>query len=148
MPGLYGYVSATKWITEIELTTLEAFDAYWVPLGWSKEAPILTQSRIDVPRPSSQVAAGRVEAAGVAWAPTRGIAKVEVLVDQAEPWHEAELSVPLSTCLVGSVARRPGPGRRISMCCRSGRPMATAKSKRTSGPHPRRTGRAATTRSG
>ena len=50
VPGLYGYVSATKWLTEIELTTLEAFDAYWVPLGWAKEAPILTQSRIDVPR--------------------------------------------------------------------------------------------------
>ena len=50
VPGLYGYVSATKWLAEIELTTLEAFDAYWVPLGWAKEAPILTQSRIDVPR--------------------------------------------------------------------------------------------------
>ena len=49
-PGLYGYVSATKWLAELELTTLEAFDAYWVPLGWAKEAPILTQSRIDVPR--------------------------------------------------------------------------------------------------
>ena len=50
VPGLYGYVSATKWLTELELTTLEAFDGYWVPLGWSKEAPILTQSRIDTPR--------------------------------------------------------------------------------------------------
>ena len=49
VPGLFGYVSATKWLTEIELTTLEAFDAYWVPLGWAKQAPILTQSRIDVP---------------------------------------------------------------------------------------------------
>ena len=49
-PGLYGYVSATKWLAELELTTLEAFDGYWVPLGWAKEAPILTQSRIDTPR--------------------------------------------------------------------------------------------------
>ena len=49
VPGLYGYVSATKWLAELELTTLEAFDAYWVPRGWAKEAPILTQSRIDVP---------------------------------------------------------------------------------------------------
>ena len=51
VPGLYGYVSATKWVTELELTTLEAFDAYWVPRGWAKEAPILTQSRIDTPGP-------------------------------------------------------------------------------------------------
>ena len=50
VPGLYGYVSATKWLTELELTTLEAFDGYWVPRGWAKEAPILTQSRIDTPR--------------------------------------------------------------------------------------------------
>jgi len=97
VPGIYGYVSATKWITEIELTTLEAFDAYWVPLGWAKQAPILTQSRIDVPRRSGRVPAGRVEVAGVAWAPTRGISRVEVLVDGVEPWHSAELSVPLST---------------------------------------------------
>jgi DMSO/TMAO reductase YedYZ molybdopterin-dependent catalytic subunit len=97
VPGIYGYVSATKWITEIELTTLEAFDAYWVPLGWSKEAPILTQSRIDVPRGNSSVGAGNVEVAGVAWAPTRGISKVEVVVDDTNgAWQPAELSVPLS----------------------------------------------------
>ena len=62
MPGLYGYVSATKWLAELELTTLEAFDGYWVPLGWAKEAPILTQSRIDTPKGS--VAAGRVHDRG------------------------------------------------------------------------------------
>ena len=54
VPGLYGYVSATKWLAELELTTLEAFDAYWVPRGWAKEAPILTQSRIDVPNGNVQ----------------------------------------------------------------------------------------------
>jgi DMSO/TMAO reductase YedYZ molybdopterin-dependent catalytic subunit len=97
VPGLYGYVSATKWITEIELTTLEAFNAYWVPLGWAKEAPILTQSRIDVPRMRNSVPGGQVQVAGVAWAPTRGISRVEVLLDQTEPWHTAELSQPLST---------------------------------------------------
>ena len=96
VPGLFGYVSATKWITEIELTTLEAFDAYWVPLGWSKLGPILTQSRIDVPRPGAQVPIGPVEVAGVAWAPTRGISKVEVHLDSGD-WVEAQLSVPLST---------------------------------------------------
>ena len=96
VPGLFGYVSATKWITEIELTTLEAFDAYWVPLGWAKEAPILTQSRIDVPRPSGHVAAGPAEVAGIAWAPTRGISRVEVQLDGGD-WRVAELSIPLST---------------------------------------------------
>jgi DMSO/TMAO reductase YedYZ molybdopterin-dependent catalytic subunit len=95
VPGLFGYVSATKWLTEIELTTLEAFDAYWVPLGWAKEAPILTQSRIDVPRDGSSVAPGSVAVAGVAWAPDRGIAAVEVQVDDGE-WDAAELSTPIS----------------------------------------------------
>ena len=96
VPGLYGYVSATKWLTGIELTTLEAFDAYWVPLGWAKEAPILTQSRIDVPRSTNgRLSAGEIAVAGVAWAPDRGISRVEVRVDQ-QPWVEAELSAPIS----------------------------------------------------
>jgi DMSO/TMAO reductase YedYZ molybdopterin-dependent catalytic subunit len=93
VPGLYGYVSATKWLAELELTTLEAFDGYWVPLGWSKEAPILTQSRIDTPRPGS-VAVGQVPIAGIAWAPDRGISKVEVAIDGV--WQEARLSSPIS----------------------------------------------------
>lgn len=88
--GLYGYVSATKWLTEIELTTWDAFDAYWIPRGWAKEAPIKTQSRIDVPARGSSVPAGRRPIAGVAWAPTRGVAKVEVQVD-GEPWQTATL---------------------------------------------------------
>jgi DMSO/TMAO reductase YedYZ molybdopterin-dependent catalytic subunit len=95
VPGLFGYVSATKWLTEIELTTLEAFDAYWVPLGWAKEAPILTQSRIDVPSHGARVTAGPVVVAGVAWAPTRGIGAVEVQLDDGG-WVAAELSRPLS----------------------------------------------------
>lgn len=95
VPGLYGYVSATKWVTELEFTTLEAFDAYWVPLGWSKEAPILTQSRIDVPPRNTNIPAGPMKIAGVAWAPDRGIARVEVSVDDGE-FHDATLSVPIS----------------------------------------------------
>jgi DMSO/TMAO reductase YedYZ molybdopterin-dependent catalytic subunit len=95
VPGLYGYVSATKWLTKIGLTTLEAFNGYWVPLGWAKEAPILTQSRIDVPRRGDSVGAGQVAVAGVAWAPDRGISKVEVQVD-GDPWAPAELSAPIS----------------------------------------------------
>jgi DMSO/TMAO reductase YedYZ molybdopterin-dependent catalytic subunit len=95
VPGLYGFVSATKWITELELTTLEAFDAYWVRLGWAKQAPILTQSRIDLPRAGAQLTAGQNTVGGVAWAPTRGISKVEVQLDGGA-WQPAELSVPLS----------------------------------------------------
>ena len=95
VPGLYGYVSATKWLAEIELTRLEDFDAYWIPLGWAKEAPILTQSRIDVPRDRASVSAGSVPIAGVAWAPDRGISAVEVQVDDGG-WQAAELSAPIS----------------------------------------------------
>jgi len=94
VPGLYGYVSATKWLKELELTTLEAFDAYWVPRGWAKEAPILTQSRIDTPRHRSEINAGTVAVAGVAWAPDRGIAKVEVSVDDGD-WATAALATAL-----------------------------------------------------
>jgi DMSO/TMAO reductase YedYZ molybdopterin-dependent catalytic subunit len=92
VPGLYGYVSATKWLAELELTTMEAFDGYWVPLGWAKEAPILTQSRIDTPK--GTVKAGRVPIAGIAWAPDRGVSKVEVSID--DTWYEATRSQPIS----------------------------------------------------
>ena len=93
--GLYGYVSATKWLEEIRLTTWEGFDSYWVPRGWAKRGPIKTQSRIDVPRRSARVRRGRVAIAGIAWAPTRSIEKVEVQVDDG-PWVTAELSNNLS----------------------------------------------------
>ena len=96
IPGLYGYVSATKWLTEIELTTWEAFDGYWIPRGWAKEGPIKTQSRIDVPRAGATVAAGPIAVAGVAWAPTRSVERVEVRVDDG-PWEPAQLSGALST---------------------------------------------------
>jgi DMSO/TMAO reductase YedYZ molybdopterin-dependent catalytic subunit len=96
IPGLYGYVSATKWLSGIELTTWEGFDGYWVPLGWAKEAPILTQSRIDVPRHGTTVEAGATAAiAGVAWAPDRGVRAVEVSIDGGA-WQAAQLSVPLN----------------------------------------------------
>ncbi|HJT94137.1 MAG TPA: molybdopterin-dependent oxidoreductase [Mycobacterium sp.] len=88
--GLYGYVSATKWLRQIELTRLEDFDAYWIPRGWAKEAPIKTASRIDVPRKGARLVSGRVPIAGVAWAPNRGIASVQVRVDDGS-WIEAQL---------------------------------------------------------
>ena len=93
--GLYGYVSATKWLEEIRLTTWEGFDSYWVPRGWAKRGPIKTQSRIDVPRNNSRVRAGRVAIAGIAWAPTRSIERVEVQIDDG-PWVSAELSKNMS----------------------------------------------------
>lgn len=93
--GLYGYVSATKWLADIELTTWDAFDAYWVPKGWAKEGPIKTQSRIDTPQANARLGAGTRPIAGVAWAPGRGISRVEVQVDEGG-WQEATLSEPLS----------------------------------------------------
>ncbi|MEA3502896.1 MAG: molybdopterin-dependent oxidoreductase [Actinomycetota bacterium] len=95
VPGLYGYVSATKWLTEIELTTWSSFDGYWVPRGWSKEAPIKTQSRIDRPRNGAKIEAGSYTFGGVAWAPTKGVEVVEVQIDEG-PWMLAEVSEPLS----------------------------------------------------
>lgn len=94
--GLYGYVSATKWLAEIELTTWDAFDGYWIPRGWSKEGPIRTQSRIDVPASGATVDAGRQPVAGVAWAGERGVAGVEVQVDDGE-WRPARLGEQLAT---------------------------------------------------
>jgi len=94
--GLYGYVSATKWLSSIELTGWDEFDAYWVPRGWSKEGPVKTQSRIDTPGRHQRIAPGPRSVAGVAWAPDRGISKVEVQLGEGEVWVEAELSEPLS----------------------------------------------------
>ncbi len=89
--GLYGYVSAVKWVEEIRLTTWDGFDGYWVPRGWSKRGPIKTQSRIDVPAGRDRPVAGVATAiAGIAWAPTRGISAVEVRIDDG-PWQLCEL---------------------------------------------------------
>ncbi len=95
VPGLYGYVSATKWLKTIELTTWDRAAGYWVPRGWAREAPIKTQSRIDVPRSGQPVAAGPVRIAGVAWAQRRGISKVEVRIDDGE-WRPADLGDAVS----------------------------------------------------
>lgn len=95
VPGLYGYVSATKWLTEIEITTFDAFDSYWVPRGWAQQAPIKTSSRIDTPEAFNNLT-GDVVIAGVAWAQTRGISKVEVRIDEGD-WMEAELGEALNT---------------------------------------------------
>lgn len=93
--GLYGYVSATKWLEEIELTTMEGFDAYWVRRRWGKEGPIKVQSRIDVPKGFARVPAGSAVVAGVAWAQPHGISRVEVRVDGG-PWSDATLADELN----------------------------------------------------
>src|SRR6266568_5171271 len=91
VPGLYGYVSATKWVTDIEITTFAAASAYWAQRGWSQQAPIKTESRIDVPAGGATLRPGVTPVAGVAWAQHKGIAAVEVRVDRG-PWHEARLA--------------------------------------------------------
>ena len=89
--GLYGYVSATKWLDAIILNRLEDFDAYWIPRGWAKKAPIKTQSRIDVPKLGKILVEGEHMVAGVAWAQPHGVTKVEVQIDSMD-WREANLA--------------------------------------------------------
>jgi DMSO/TMAO reductase YedYZ molybdopterin-dependent catalytic subunit len=91
VPGLYGYVSATKWVTDIEVTTFAGNYAYWAQRGWSQRAPIKTECRIDVPNGLQDIKAGRTAVAGVAWAQHKGIEAVEVRVDRG-PWQEARLA--------------------------------------------------------
>ncbi|WP_203908258.1 molybdopterin-dependent oxidoreductase [Rhizocola hellebori] len=95
-PGLYGYVSACKWITEIELSSFADFDAYWIRRGWSAQGPIKTQSRIDAPRDGAKVTAGETVVAGIAWAQHRGVSVVEVSTDNGATWQQAELKGAVS----------------------------------------------------
>jgi hypothetical protein len=90
IPGLYGYESACKWITDIEATTYEAYSAYWVERGWAERVLTKTGSRIDVPKHGATVAAGAVTIAGVAWAQHRGISAVDIQIDDG-PWSPARL---------------------------------------------------------
>lgn len=91
VPGLYGYVSATKWVVDLELTRFDLVDAYWVPRGWAEQAPVKTMSRIDTPRTGARLSAGKIPVAGVAWAQHRGIDAVEVRVDEGR-WRQARLA--------------------------------------------------------
>ena len=96
VPGLYGYVSATKWVVDLKVSTFAAESAYWTQRGWSDHGPVKTSSRIDVPKDGSQFAVGHtVTIAGMAWAQHRGITKVEVKIDDG-PWQTAELSESFS----------------------------------------------------
>ncbi|QYH35139.1 molybdopterin-dependent oxidoreductase [Salinibacterium sp. M195] len=95
VPGLYGYVSATKWVVEMQVTRFADATAYWTDRGWSAKGPVKVQSRIDVPSRSSSVQAGTVAVAGVAWAPNTGITRVEVRIDGGS-WVAAELATAIS----------------------------------------------------
>ncbi|CAN5146076.1 molybdopterin-dependent oxidoreductase [soil metagenome] len=95
VPGLYGYVSATKWVVELKVTTFAEDMGYWTPRGWAALGPIKTASRIDTPRSNAGLAAGTIAIAGVAWAQHTGIEKVEVQIDSG-PWQEATLADAIS----------------------------------------------------
>ncbi len=95
VPGLFGYVSATKWVTELKVTTFAADAAYWTNRGWSSRGPVKLSSRIDTPRQSRQVSEGTIAVAGVAWSQHVGVSRVEVQVDDG-PWSDAELAEAIS----------------------------------------------------
>ena len=149
VPGLYGYVSATKWVVDLKLTTWEDDVAYWVPRGWAREAPVKTMSRVDVPREGAERDPGPTAVAGVAWAPHRGISAVEVRVDDG-PWQEARLgTVPSEDSWVQWVSS--GTPRPAITSSPSGPSTATGSSNPSSRRRPTRTvpraGTAATSRS-
>ncbi|TRW81500.1 molybdopterin-dependent oxidoreductase [Mycolicibacterium sp. 018/SC-01/001] len=95
VPGLYGYVSATKWVVDLELTRFDRAEAYWTQLGWAARGPIKTESRIDIPRAGADVTAGPNRFGGVAWAQDRGVRAVEVKMDDGD-WQQAELGAAYS----------------------------------------------------
>lgn len=95
VPGLYGYVSATKWVVDLELTRFDRAKAYWTRLGWAPRAPIKTESRIDVPKGGQRVVRGPVVFGGVAWAQNRGVRAVQVRIGDAD-WQPAALGASYS----------------------------------------------------
>ena len=95
VPGLYGYVSATKWVVDLEVTRFDQAEGYWTPRGWSALGPIKLQSRIDVPRSGVTLPVGETVIAGVAWQQHVGVAGVEVKIDDG-PWQQAELATAIS----------------------------------------------------
>jgi DMSO/TMAO reductase YedYZ molybdopterin-dependent catalytic subunit len=132
VPGLYGFVSATKWVTDLELTTFVARDAYWLQRGWAQQAPIKTQSRIDRPRAFASVPAGPVLLAGTAWAQHTGVERVEVRADDG-PWQAAELAteVNLDTWRMWRAELDLGPGRHVLQCRATDSSGATQPEQRT-----------------
>ena len=111
VPGLYGYVSATKWVVDLEVARFADVSAYWTERGWSEQGPVKLASRVDVPGSGDEVAAGAVRVAGVAWSQHTGVEAVEVALD-GDAWQRAELAgVPNDDCWVqwaASVDVAPG----------------------------------------
>jgi DMSO/TMAO reductase YedYZ molybdopterin-dependent catalytic subunit len=123
VPGLYGYISATKWLTEIELTTFDEFESYWVPRGYADRAPIKLMSRIDSIDGLGTLtrnADGTAAIGGVAWAQTLGISNVEVQLDDG-PWMPAEMGDALNNDTWRQWAYRwtPSATGRTSIRCRA-----------------------------
>ncbi|MGH3384141.1 MAG: molybdopterin-dependent oxidoreductase [Nocardioidaceae bacterium] len=131
VPGLYGFVSATKWLVDLEVTRFEDFQAYWTERGWSAEGPVKTQSRIDAPRRGDRVKAGRVAVGGIAWAQHTGIDRVEIRVDDGD-WMPARLaSVPnVDTWRQWAVAWDAEPGDHTIACRATDSAGYTQTSKR------------------
>ena len=117
VPGLYGYVSATKWVTELEVTRFDRASAYWTDRGWSAKGPVKLQSRIDVPRRNQGLSPGDTVIAGVAWQQHVGVSKVEVQVDGG-PWREAQLATAISddTWVQWSLPWRAEAGQHAIRC--------------------------------
>ncbi|GAB3593090.1 sulfite oxidase [Angustibacter peucedani] len=118
VPGLYGYVSATKWVTDLKVTRFADDEAYWTPRGYSAKAPIKASSRIDVPRSFAQLKAGKNAVAGVAWAQTKGVKTVQVRVDRGQ-WQDARLAeVPGKNTWVQWVYEWDAPAGNHTLECR------------------------------
>ncbi len=115
VPGLYGFVSATKWVTDLEVTTFAARQAYWLQRGWAERSPIKTESRIDAPRSGARVKDGQVTMAGIAWSQPDGISRVEVRVDDGV-WGVAELATEVSgdTWRMWRATLPVAPGRHLA----------------------------------
>lgn len=133
VPGLYGYVSATKWLVDLELTTFAARQAYWVQRGWSARGPIRTQSRIDAPRAFAKPAAGPLTVAGTAWAQHVGVDRVEVRVDDG-PWQDAQLGAEVNpdTWRMWRAEVTLTPGRHVLQCRATDRTGAVQTEQRAS----------------
>jgi len=121
VPGLYGYVSATKWVTELEVTRFDQASAYWTDRGWSERGPVKLQSRIDVPRRGAGLSAGDTVIAGVAWQQHIGVAGVEVQVDE-RTWQQATLATAISddTWVQWSLPWAAASGRHTVRCRATG----------------------------
>ncbi|QIG39300.1 molybdopterin-dependent oxidoreductase [Microbacterium sp. 4R-513] len=136
VPGLYGYVSATKWVTELEVTRFDRASAYWTSRGWSAKGPVKLQSRIDVPRRNQGLSPGDTVIAGVAWQQHVGISKVEVQVDGG-PWREAQLATAISddTWVQWSIPWRADAGSH-SIRCRATNVDGETQTEKDSWPEP------------